>query len=343
MKWGARQIDALNILMMLIALVLAISLPFKLFLFSYAVLGPLHYLTEIGWLHKKNYFSSSKHWLSIALLCTFLICLGPLLHYMLTEWSFFEKINTSNLPFKPLYNLSISLLFLAFFLALLYGSSLNKSLKIALGILIGISSFYIQHIPLGILLFGVFLPTLIHVYVFTAIFILYGSLKNKSTLGLISSLILLIIGVGIFFLPIQSSQYLIESKTQSNFMASSFQNVHYGIRQLMSYLIDTPFEKAPPFFTALGIKIQIFIAFAYTYHYLNWFSKTSIIGWHKLKKSNLIILLLIWGASVLLYAINYKLGFMCLLFLSFLHVLLEFPLNILSIKTIYTLLKKTEP
>ena len=45
---------------MFLALVLALKIPFELFLFSYAVLGPLHYLTEINWLKERNYFAKNK-------------------------------------------------------------------------------------------------------------------------------------------------------------------------------------------------------------------------------------------------------------------------------------------
>ena len=67
--------DLLNIAFMVLALSLAIFLPFELFLFSYAVLGPLHYLTEIHWLRKRNYFielPGNWHWIfiGIALLAT---------------------------------------------------------------------------------------------------------------------------------------------------------------------------------------------------------------------------------------------------------------------------------
>ena len=82
-----------------------------------------------------------------------------------------------------------------------------------------------------------------------------------------------------------------------------------------------------------------FIAFAYTYHYLNWFSKTSIIQWHKINTKKLIVLIIIWIFSVVLYYINYKLGFIVLLTLSFLHVFIEFPLNIISIREIFSELK----
>ncbi|MFZ1592043.1 MAG: hypothetical protein WAT27_08150, partial [Chitinophagales bacterium] len=45
---------------MLVSAIAAFIIPFELFLFSYAVLGPLHYLTEISWLHKRQYFSPKK-------------------------------------------------------------------------------------------------------------------------------------------------------------------------------------------------------------------------------------------------------------------------------------------
>jgi hypothetical protein len=37
---------------MLLSLGLAICLSFEVFLFSYAMLGPLHYLTAFNWLHE---------------------------------------------------------------------------------------------------------------------------------------------------------------------------------------------------------------------------------------------------------------------------------------------------
>ena len=55
-----RKTDYINIALMIAAAILAFNLPFELFLFSYAILGPLHYLTEIGWLHQRNYFATGK-------------------------------------------------------------------------------------------------------------------------------------------------------------------------------------------------------------------------------------------------------------------------------------------
>jgi hypothetical protein len=85
------------------------------------------------------------------------------------------------------------------------------------------------------------------------------------------------------------------------------------------------------FTTNIGFVMMRFIAFAYTYHYLNWFSKTSVIKWHLVPKKILITTILIWLISISLYIYDYNLGLKVLFLLSFLHVFLEFPLNIVSI------------
>jgi len=52
--------DAIHLGLMLSALALAYVLPFELLLIAYAVLGPAHYLTEISWLHDRQYFLSAR-------------------------------------------------------------------------------------------------------------------------------------------------------------------------------------------------------------------------------------------------------------------------------------------
>jgi hypothetical protein len=69
------------------------------------------------------------------------------------------------------------------------------------------------------------------------------------------------------------------------------------------------------------------IAFAYTYHYLNWFSKTSIIKWHAVPRARATAIVIAWTAAVTLYFVDYGMGLSVLYVLSLLHVLLEFPLN----------------
>jgi hypothetical protein len=64
---------------------------------------------------------------------------------------------------------------------------------------------------------------------------------------------------------------------------------------------------------------------------LNWFSKTEIIRWHQVPKLRFAAVILLWVVASVFYAYDYSLGLSLLFFLSFSHVLLEFPLNIISI------------
>jgi hypothetical protein len=40
------------------------------------------------------------------------------------------------------------------------------------------------------------------------------------------------------------------------------------------------------YYSKTGVLLMRFIAFAYLYHYLNWFSKTEVIRWHKVPKKD---------------------------------------------------------
>jgi hypothetical protein len=85
------------------------------------------------------------------------------------------------------------------------------------------------------------------------------------------------------------------------------------------------------FMSDKGLIVMRFIAFAYTYHYLNWFSKTAIIKWHKVPVRRLSLIGVLWAACIVLYIYNYSEAVKVLFCLSFLHVFLEFPLNHMSI------------
>ncbi|RMZ59526.1 hypothetical protein D1632_07790 [Chryseobacterium nematophagum] len=79
------------------------------------------------------------------------------------------------------------------------------------------------------------------------------------------------------------------------------------------------------------------------YWFLNWFSKTSVIGWSRsLEVKKMILVVGIWILSIALYRYNYQTGLMVLFVLSMMHVLAEFPLNALSIKMIFQKIIKKE-
>ena len=75
------KVDYLNIALIFISLLLAVLLPFRLFIFGYAILGPLHYFTEINWLQSKNYFVKQRNWVWVPVLFSFLILLPKVFYH----------------------------------------------------------------------------------------------------------------------------------------------------------------------------------------------------------------------------------------------------------------------
>jgi len=308
------QINYVNIGLMLLSAVLAFILPFELFLFSYAVLGPLHYLTEIGWLHKKNYFTKGKYdFVFLSVLCVLVF--------------YFSYVNpTKNQTIIP------NLILYAILLALIFVFVKDNLYRIVLAVLavIGIS---ISKMGFDYVIWvGIFLPTIIHVFIFTWAFMFYGVLKNKSFSGYLSIIALVLIGVSFFVIKAPGLQYEVSAYVGKSYelfyLLNKFLIEFFGLETTLTS------ERALVYATNAGFIVMRFIAFAYTYHYLNWFSKTSVIQWHKVPKKTLYITLVLWVFSVVLYVIDYNIGLKALYFLSFLHVFLEFPLNITSFQGI---------
>jgi hypothetical protein len=326
----SKNIDRLNIFLIVISLIFAYKIPFELFLFSYAFLGPLHYLTEINWLKERNYFIKTKDWIWTFVLFGVVISVPLLLS--LPWFNFIYDIDLVKSFLKELNSSSNVILLTALFFSI--GLVFLKELKYTLiFLLMSIVASYLilKYISFSVVLVSIFLPTIIHVYLFTLIFMLFGAIKSKSTPGYIGVALLALIPVIITFGKINPDQYILSQNTQDNFIASGFQSLNFSLANLLNSSKHESFS----LLSLLGIKIQIFIAFAYTYHYLNWFSKTSIIGWHKgTSKTRLGIIAAIWVASISFYLYDYRTGIIVLFFLSFLHVFLEFPLNIVSVKGI---------
>ena len=65
------EVDAINYInvgLMVASVVIAAYVPFELFIFAYAVMGPLHYLTEISWLHDRKYFTAgARDWIPLVI------------------------------------------------------------------------------------------------------------------------------------------------------------------------------------------------------------------------------------------------------------------------------------
>lgn len=327
------KIDALNICLIITSLIIAIQIPFELFLFSYAILGPLHYLTEITWLHRKNYFfSANKKWSIIFIFFAILISIYPLVKFI--DFNMNQSIENIIKIISKQANVFLLIGFL-FAVSLIFFKRIRTIILVFLSIII-ISFITANYFPSLFLFIGVFLPTLIHVYIFTFLFILYGALKSKSKYGIYLSIILLSVPFIISYIPIEAISYQPSGKVKDTFISSNMSFVSEMIASMLNKLQDGKLY----LLSEIGIRIQIFIAFAYTYHYLNWFSKTTVIGWKKaISKKQAILILFIWIISMGLYIYDFKTGFIALLFLSLLHVFLEFPLNVMTIKEIFLLTK----
>lgn len=323
---ATNKIDVLNILLLFVSLFLALLLPFELFLFSYAVLGPLHYLTEINWLHKKNYFVKDKKYIWILLAFTVGITFVSLFRYLKLDSTLSYYLNYYS---RVLLNVLI-ISSLLFSIGLVFFKDCKKIiLALILAVLVGV--LFLKFIPFSFVIVGVFLPTLIHVYLFTMFFMALGTMKNRSVYGVVAIAILALVPLFIFYNPFLSS-YEVSQSVKNTFLETRFKNVIVSINQILNESTFLDFD----FNSVIIIKIQTFIAFAYTYHYLNWFSKTSLIGWNKnLSRNYIALIFALWFASIALYLYSYRVGVLALFFLSMFHVIVEFPLNIISIKEVF--------
>ena len=417
------KINYVNIGLMLITAVLAYFFPFETFLLAYAYLGPLHYLTEISWLHDRNYFSKGKYDFLVLLL------VGILLSYAAFAKDFGVSLEVYDYFVKM--NLFDKLLVFALFSSILFALVKNLFVKIIaiLFLYVFVSGWLSPDNSTSnaesttVFALTSLVPTLIHVYLFTGLFMLFGSLKTRSVSGMWQMVGFVVVPLLLVFaLPVDTkapiskfgkdAHYakgdgfyatnisimdhfnLIEDPiyTNADFVAfvnkKDFKdaNAQYqfiakaDLKKIVDSLKKKPnaayvMNKQPinPNFQAdnilalylkpevlneyqmkpmpakifsgfslekyasivynstVGIMLMRFIAFAYLYHYLNWFSKTEVIRWHQVPKLRFAAVILLWVVASVFYTYDYSLGLSLLFFLSFSHVLLEFPLNIISI------------
>jgi hypothetical protein len=327
--------DYINIGLMVISCGLAFVLPFELFLFSYAVLGPLHYLTEISWLHQRNYFSTGKKDYTILIFLCLLLSVGVVFHEVFVIRKYFEGM------FAPDTLRSIMKIYSAWFPVFIFSAFVgslglivfektsSKLILFATGLLVG---YLLKDSKFNLILIGTFVPTLVHVYLFTGLFMLYGAMKSGSIPGYISILVFVGCALSFYFIQYVPEGFSLSEYVRNSILKTGFSSINAAAVGLFKSGVIT---QQDIFDSRRGLMVQRFIAFAYTYHYLNWFSKTEIIKWHLVPKKWLIASVVLWLASIALYWYNYRTGLIALFFLSMLHVFLEFPLNFRSILGIW--------
>ncbi len=301
------SIHYINSGLIVLSCIIAFFIPFELFLFSYAVLGPLHYLTEIGWLHKKSYFTKGKYdFMFLIVACVVLV-----------YWNYHQSKSPT---------LTADIILLAALCSIVFVFIKDWLYRLAIIALSVIAVAFLNNLPDYFTWAAIFLPTIIHVFIFTWAFMLFGTLKEKSWPGALSLLVLIVCSVILFVVQPQSLMYQVSDYTQKSY--STFTTLNYKLINLFN--MDKFTEMSQIFTANAGFVIMRFIAFAYTYHYLNWFSKTSVIKWHLVPRRTLLITIGLWILSISIYAYDYTLGMNVLFFLSFLHVFLEFPLDVLA-------------
>jgi len=354
------RINVLNIGLMLISCAAAFVMPFEVFLFAYAVLGPLHYLTEISWLHDRQYFSKGKYDYVVLVLMGLLITWDYLAYRY--HWMPYNGDDSDRYQTAMELGLGDKLLLLALFGSIIMAFVKNVPIKlISLFLLFAFinnwlrpttddNGEYVRNQSTILYVLTSFVPTLIHVYVFTGFFILFGALKSRSKSGILSFFVFIVCPILLIVLFqdhsfVHVTNYGMSSygntKSQDGFfdlnqsILAKFFDVHHIVKTIPG--VDPAKTDEGTLWNALvyqsqtGILLMRFIAFAYLYHYLNWFSKTEVIRWHKVPKKRFIAVIILWVASLGVYAYSYAIGLQWLFFLSFSHVLLEFPLNFVSI------------
>jgi hypothetical protein len=289
-----RLTDMLHLCLLLGALALAYLLPFELLVLSYTVLGPAHYLTEISWLHDRKYFLPHR---GIALLLA-LTALGAM--FMADQFQ-------------------LGLLIAFCFVACAVLAAVRSRLAGLAFLVIAALSFALLsrfEVPFGLV--WVLLPTVIHVSVFTLIFMTVGAFKSRSRMQFAL--------VGIYLVAIAVIVLLPPSSRTVIPLLAEIGRTYFG-------------DIAPALGSVLGVphltfdaRVTGLLSFVYTYHYLNWFIKADVIRWAAVPKPRLAAIAVLSLAATGLYLYNYVYGFLLLFLLSLTHVLLEFPLNSISIR-----------
>ncbi|HEV3089313.1 MAG TPA: hypothetical protein VGX96_19060 [Candidatus Elarobacter sp.] len=305
-----------NVGLMLVSCVAAYVFPFELFLFSYAVLGPLHYLTEISWLHDRRYFvkpdpvlrAPTQYWLALVLVTVAVMLYGLIA----------EKVLKQNVP--PVFE--IALFYAVFVSACVLVFSKNKAASAGIIALTAVLlAFFSGSRYFGLV--ALLLITIVHVLVFTAAFVLFGALKSRSRSGVLSLVVFACCAASFFVYVPAALGATVGDYVRHSY--GSFQALNAVLIQLFHFGTGTSLSEI--YDSTAGLVVMRLIAFAYTYHYLNWFSKTSIIKWHEIPKRRSAMIVVAWLCSLGIYAYSYTIGMIALYFLSVLHVMLEFPLN----------------
>jgi hypothetical protein len=263
-----------------------------LLLLAYVVLGPAHYATEISWLHDRKYFlPQGGIAVGLALLAIVAALIDNASWFGFVMWGAFVIC------------------------ALLSTTSVGQAIVLVIAAL-GITAALMQGSSIAIV--GILLPTLIHVSLFTLVFMALGAFRSGDRFQWFLVALYITAIVLILVVP-PTAATLIPSFEKAGH--DYFANVAPALGRLFGIAN-----------LQLDTRLTSLLAFVYTYHYLNWFIKAEIIHWNRMTKQRLALVVAASGASTGLYFYDYAFGFSVLLAFSLAHVVLEFPLNSMALR-----------
>jgi hypothetical protein len=292
-----RATDIAHLGLMLAALAVAYVVPFELLLLSYVVLGPAHYLTEISWLHDRKYFLPHRY---IALGLVLVAVSAPLVGS--ASW----------------FGFVVWMVFVA--CALLTATTAAQSAVLTAAALGATIVLAVNGSSLAVL--GILLPTLIHVSLFTLIFMALGAHRSGSKL---QALLVAVYLTSIAIILVAPPTAAMRIPAFAEAAQAYFGNVAPALGRLIGIAHLT-----------LDTRLTSLLAFVYTYHYLNWFIIADVIRWAEIPRPRLILVVAASATSTGLYFYDYAYGFSVMLALSLAHVVLEFPLNSVAIRQLGT-------
>jgi len=290
-----------NFLALAVSAIAASLAPLQVFIFVYAFVGPLHYLTEIAWLKKKAFYFgggavSERVYVAVAAVLCVAVSVDFYIHRGLTGYA------------------------IGILMVLSLGALVKNPYVLVSALAAGYVAKFFVH---GLVIFvGQILPTIVHVYVFTMLFMLSGLVRERKQLLLAWANPFLLMALPLVLLMARWSypapgRYWI--------------NAEAGFSALHGYLVGLLGHNLHPDASILAdpgaAAVLRFLAFIYLFHYLNWFAKTELLQWHRVSRGSWTWIALLYSVSVVCYLWSFVVGFYLVNFLSMLHVFLEFPLN----------------
>ncbi|MBB6240646.1 hypothetical protein [Rhodanobacter sp. MP1X3] len=287
--------NLLNVVAIFVCAAIAHLLPETTLLGAYAILGPAHYLTEISWLHDRRYFVG-RPWLLIVAAYAALVIMLVRPHTPPADGALFALLG-------GLIAAGIGMPFIVTVLVAVTSA------------VVGVAGAILGWVFVAAI--AILVPTLIHVFAFTTMFMLTGATRGRRMVDWLPVMALTFAAASFVLVPTMDLG-------RGAFMTIAVQ----GFSRLFAQL-SVPGH-------SVELRVVGFLGFAYSYHYVNWFLKTGLLGWHRVSLGRLVLLVSTWVLVMFAYTENILLGLLVSLPLSLGHVLLELPLNVLTARRLVT-------